>query len=213
MTILSILIPTIPERGDMFTKLFNEIHRQLEYMKTFHPSLGDIEILVDSSKRFLDGGLSIGKKREALVKSASGKYLCFLDDDESIAPNYLETLVRLCNRDADVVTFRNISKMSNYWMVVDMSIKYNNDEASPEYMVRRSPWHVCPVVSVFAKMHKFNDINYGEDWLWMQQVLSHCETEAHTDAIIHQYNHGDHSESDKITQHELQSESRTGGNS
>lgn len=203
MIILSILIPTIPERGDMFTKLFNELHRQLEYMKTFHPSLGDIEILVDSSKRFLDGGLSIGKKRESLVKRAQGKYLCFLDDDESIAPNYMETLVRLCNEDKDVCTFRNITKLDNYWCIVDMSLLYPNQDAAPGVTLRR-PWHICPVISVFAKLYSFDDSNYGEDWSWMEKVLSHCETEAQSNFIIHQYNHSSKvSEADKIIQHVL----------
>lgn len=214
MIILSVLIPTIPERGEMFTKLFNELHRQLEYMQTFHSSLGDIEIVVDGSKRFLDGGLSIGKKREALVKQAQGKYLCFLDDDETIAPNYLETLVRLCQHDADVVTFRNISKMDNFWMIVEMRLNYANETASPNHVVHRSPWHICPVKSLYAKTFPFEDINYGEDWSWMRHVLTLCDTNAHTDAVIHQYNHNSKvSEADKIIQHELQSESGTGRNS
>ncbi len=198
MIILSILIPTIPERVEMFTKLFNELHKQLEYMNTFHPTLGRIEIIVDSGPRFLDGGLSIGKKREALVKRAEGKYLCFLDDDESISGNYLETLVRLCVKDQDVCTFRNISMMENFWMVVDMSLKFSNDQASPDFIVRRKPWHICPVRSKYAKLYPFSDINYGEDWEWMSQVLKHCTTEAKSESVIHKYNHGSHSESDKI---------------
>lgn len=198
MIILSILIPTIPERVEMFTKLFNELHKQLEYMNTFHPTLGRIEILVDSGARFLDGGLSIGKKREALVKRAEGKYLCFLDDDDSIAGNYLETLVRLCIQDQDVCTFRNFSKMDNFWMLVDMSLDYQNDQATPSHIVRRSPWHVCPVRSKYAKRYPFPNTNYGEDWAWLSQVLKDCMTEAKSEAIIHQYNHGKHSEADKI---------------
>lgn len=199
MISLSILIPTIPERGEMFTELFNELHNQLQYIQTVHPALGRVEILVDDSKRFLDGGLSIGKKREALVKRAEGRFLCFLDDDEGIAPNYLETILRLCKQDADVCTFRSISKLQTYWMVVDMSLKYlANDQANPEYMIRRKPWHICPVRSLFAKMHNFTDINYGEDWAWFEQVLSHCTTEAKSGAIIHEYRHGKHSEADRI---------------
>jgi hypothetical protein len=198
MIILSILIPTIPERFQMFNKLFNEVYSQINYMKTFHPSLGNIEMLVDNSKRFLDGGPSIGKKRESLVKRAEGKYLCFLDDDESIAPNYLETLVRLCVKDQDVCTFRNISKVDGYWMIVDMGLNYQNDIATPLYMIRRKPWHVCPVRSSFAKKYPFTDSNYGEDWAWFEQVLTHCLTEAKSDAVIHQYNQGEHSEADKI---------------
>jgi len=198
MTILSVLIATTPDRESMFRPLFNELHRQATYMSTFHPSLGEIEIIVDDSKRFLEGGLSIGAKRDALLRRSNGKYVCYLDSDDSIAGNYLETLVRLCHKDADVCTFKNISMLKDYWCIIDMSINYPNDQASPDFVVRRKPWHICPVRSVFAKLHSFTDTNYGEDWAWFEQVLSHCKTEAKTEAVIHKYSHGDHSESDKI---------------
>lgn len=163
--------------------------------------LGLVEFLIDDDRRFLDGGLSIGKKRQKLVEMASGKYLCFLDDDEIIAPNYLETLVRLCNEDKDVCTFRNLTKLDNFWTVVDMSLSHTeNEQATPNAIVKRRPWHICPVRSEFAKRYEFEDSNYGEDWQWFERVLSHCQTEAKTDAIIHQYNHSKiTSEADKIT--------------
>lgn len=191
----------------MFTKLYNEVHRQVLYCKTVHPTLGDVQVVVDGSKKFLDGGLSIGKKREELVKRAIGKYLCFLDDDEGVAPNYIETLLRLCNEgDPDVITFRNFSRLSNYWMTVDMSLHYPvNDEATPNFTIFRRPWHICPVRSIFAKVHPFDDSNYGEDWSWFEKVLKSCISESKSYAIIHEYNHGAHSEADKITQH-VQSE-------
>jgi glycosyltransferase involved in cell wall biosynthesis len=200
MIILSILIPTIPERGEMFTRLFNEVHRQIAYMDTVHPTLGEIEVLVDDSKRFLDGGLSIGKKREALVKRATGKYLCFLDDDETIAPNYVEVLVRLAQSDCDVLTFNNISKMDNFWTLVRMRF-YNtfNSQAKPG-TIDRPPWHICPVKTVIAQSVPFPDSNYGEDWEWFEKVLNQCTDEEYSEAIIHQYNHSSKtSEADKIT--------------
>lgn len=182
----------------MFTSLYNEVMKQIAYMDSVHPPLGKIEVLIDDSPRFLDGGPSIGKKREALVKRAEGKYLCFLDDDESIAPNYIETLVRLCQFNADVCTFRNVSKLDSYWMVVDLKLKYPNDQATSDFMIRRKPWHICPVKSEYAKLHSFEDSNYGEDFSWMERVLAHCTTEAKSESVIHQYNHGKHSEADKI---------------
>lgn len=201
MTILSILIPTTPDRKKMFTRLFNELHRQLEYMNTFHPSLGEIEIIVDDTKKFLQGGLSIGKKRESLVKRASGKYLCFVDSDDFISPNYMETLVRLCHEDNDVICFNNISKLDNFWMVVNMSLHNDNEQAEPG-IIKRKPWHICPVRSEFAKLYDFPDSNYGEDWTWMEQVLSHCKTQSVSSAILHQYNHSAKvSEADRITNH------------
>jgi glycosyltransferase involved in cell wall biosynthesis len=199
MILLSILIPTIPERNERFTKLYNELMRQKTAFETFHDSLGRVEILVNADKRFLDGGLSIGNKRNALVKSAEGKYLCFLDDDESIPGNYLESLMRLCYQGQDVCTFQALAKLQTFWALVDMRLAYKlNDQLNPNYTARRPPWHCCPVKSVFAKMFEFPDLNNAEDFVWMEKVLACCTTEAHTEAILYGYNHGEHSEADKI---------------
>lgn len=201
--ILSILIPSIPKRYGILSKLANELYKQKLYMQTFHSSLGEIEIIIDGSERYLDGGLSIGKKREKLVSEANGKYLCFLDDDDLIAGNYLETLVRLCNENKDVCTFRSLAKLDNYWAIIDMRLRNANEEATPDKIVSRNAWHVCPVRSKYAKVYTFDDINYGEDWKWFEKVLKHCQTEAHTDAVIHSYQHSAQtSESDKITRYQ-----------
>lgn len=200
---LSILVPSIPERKQKLVSLLDELYRQYDLLQPHIKYLGDVEILFDDSKRFLDGGLSIGKKRESLIQRADGKYLCFLDDDENVAPNYLEVLLRLCNERKDICTFRNLSRLDDYWMIVDMSLFFSyNEQATPEKMIKRLPWHVCPVLSKYAKLYPFPDTNYGEDWEWMEKVLVHCKTEAKTDAVIHVYNHSRKiSEADKITNH------------
>lgn len=195
MILLSVLIPTIPERAAIFYRLHAELKAQREKLENKRA----VEILFDNSKRFLDGGLSIGKKRDALVKRAEGRHLCFLDDDESISPDYLETLVKMCAADQDVITFRAMVKLRQFWALVDMRLTYQvNDQISPEYTVRRPPWHMCPVRSVFAKMVEFKDLNNAEDFDWMQRVLKFCTTELHTDRILYQYNHSENSEADKI---------------
>lgn len=199
--ILSILIPSIPKRKHKLDALLSELTRQRKEVAQ-HEMLGVVEIIFDDSISFLDGGLSIGKKRQSLVSLANGKYLCFLDDDESIAPNYVESLLRLCNFDLDICTFRAMSKLETAWGLVDMRLAYKfNDQFSPEFTIRRMPFHTCPVRSEFAKLYQFEDISNAEDSRWMQQVLSHCTTEAHTDKILFQYNHGRHSEADKIENH------------
>lgn len=199
MVILSILMATTPQRHEMFNKLFMEVQRQNDNLQRDHRTLGLVEILVDDSIRFLDGGLSVGKKREALLKRAEGKYVCYLDSDESISPDYLETLVRLCNQGADVCTFRAFVKLANFWALVDMRLAYPmTDQISPEYTVRRSAWHICPIKREHAQRHHFADINNAEDSDWLKRVLAHCTTEAHTERIIFQYSHGSHSEVDLI---------------
>lgn len=200
--ILSILVPSIPERSKILVDMYTKLYKQIITLWRIHPMLGDVEIIIDESKSFLHGGLSIGKKRESLVDRAKGRYLNFLDDDEDIAPNYTETLMRLCQNDVDVVTFRNLTKTDTYWTVVDMSLKNHNEEATPDRIVKRAPWHICPVKSEYAKLYDFEDSNYSEDWTWMEKVLKHCKTEAHTDQILHCYNHSSKtSEADRITKH------------
>lgn len=197
--ILSILIPTIPSRKKRFDDLFQYLWEQRENLEVVHPSMEKVEILYDSSSAFLDGGLSIGHKRQGLLENSTGKYVCFLDDDETIAPNYVESLVRLCRQNADVVTFRAMARLGFFWALVDMRLAYKvNDQITPEHTVRRPPWHMCPVISKYAKLYDFNDKNNAEDFEWMEKVLRHCTTEAHTDKILFQYNHGNHSEADKI---------------
>lgn len=196
---LSILICTVPERSDKLKVLFSELYDQAMLSLTTHEMLGQVEILHDDRPLFMNGGPSIGAKRDALVKRASGKYLCFLDDDEDIAPNYVESSLRLCLQDQDICTFRAMAKLQNFWALIDMRLMYKvNDQISPDYTVRRPPWHICPVKSVYAKMFDFKDLNNAEDFEWMERVLSCCTSEAHTDQILFCYNHGPHSEADKI---------------
>jgi hypothetical protein len=188
--ILSILTPSIPDHRQYRELMYTELVKQIDNLDRFHPSLGEVELLCHESKPFLNGGHSIGKKREGLVGLASGKYLCFLDSDDMPSPNYIETLVRMCHEDKDVVTFRDFTTTDFYWTIIDMSLNHEEDEqATPDRIVKRRPWLVCPVRSEYAKQFEFPDINYGEDAIWMSQVLTLCKTEVHTDQILRSYKH------------------------
>lgn len=199
--ILSILIPVLPRRYGVFMKLLKELQRQVTYMHENHPLLGLIEIVFDDSPGFLDGGCSIGAKRNILRQKAIGKYQVFFDDDDDIAPNFIETLVRLAQNDADIITYRCLFKNDNYWSVINMSLENKvNEEATPERVVQRTPWHVCPVKTEIARKESFDDeLNHNEDFTYMEKIFPYIKTEAHTDKILTQYNHSElNSEADKI---------------
>lgn len=196
---LSILIPSIPERAERLTTLIKELEKQIEYCYHIHKSLGGVEIVVDDSKRFISGGLSIGFKRNNLLNIATQKYICFLDDDDWISPDYIETLLRLCSQDKDVCTFKSFFKCDSYWTVIDLGLNNENEDATPENEVKRNAWHICPVKREIAVEVVFNGLNYGEDWDWMGRVLEIVKTEAKSNRIIHNYNHSKiDSEADKI---------------
>lgn len=198
--ILSFLMPTIPERRERFDKLFAEVSHQVRYCKKVHPTLGVVEIIVDDGEKFTKGGKTIGGKRQALIEEANGRYCCFLDDDEEISPDYVETLLRLCRGNKDVCTFQNISKFDNYWCIVNMSISHPINEQAKPGIIKRKPWHICPVRTELAKRAKFPESNYGEDWVWFEQIIPFLGSEEHTDAIIHSYIHSlKVSQSDNVT--------------
>jgi len=187
--ILSILIPSIPERSHLLNKLVHNLHEQRNKLAQEHPTVGGIQILVDDSKKFLEGGKSVGQKRNDLVQQATGDYLCFLDDDDEIPFNYVETLVRAMAHGADIITFNSLFKCDTYWSLIDMSLRNNNEEATPNGVTYRNAWHICPMRSELAKKHQFSNINNAEDWDWMQRVLGGIFTEYKLNMILHQYNH------------------------
>lgn len=195
---LSILIPTLPARYEMFKALSNKVNEQVTFCDTVHPTLGVVQILVNGEPSFRDGGPSIGEKRQRLLDAATGRYVCYLDDDEDIAPDYVETLLRLCNQGQDVCTFNSFVKVKDFWGLVKMDLNNPNDQMTDIGVTRRTPWHICPIRRVYAQASRFNNANAAEDSDWLSRVLPLCKTQAYVDKIIHIYNHGDHSESDKI---------------
>jgi glycosyltransferase involved in cell wall biosynthesis len=186
---LSILIPSIPERLEYLNKLIVQLNSQRAYVNHTHPTLGDIEIVIDDSVSYLLGGKTVGQKRDDLVQRAKGEYLCFLDDDDEVPSNYVEELLRGASWGFDVVTFNSLFKCDTYWALIDMSLSNPNNEATPNGVVRRNAWHICPIRSEIAKKHRFTDKNNAEDWDWMSRVLKDVHTEYKSHMILHQYNH------------------------
>lgn len=201
--LLSILIPTIESRKQKFKNLEWKLRMQVLAWFVQHKTKS-VEIISDDSPTFLEGGKSIGQKRNDLLQRATGQYACFFDDDDTPAPNYLQTLLALCNEGNDVVTFNTLVKTDYYWTVINMSLaNAANEETAPGRIIERTPWHICPVKTEIAKQIPFAHINHNEDWTWMQQVIPHLKTESHTNAILTQYTHSDAgSEADKIVKHE-----------
>lgn len=195
---LSILIPTIEKRERYYNELVSNLMAQIEYCNTYHSSLGKVQIISDNSKPFLEGGLSIGKKREKLLRKVTTKYFCFLDDDDKVAPNYVEVLLRMCNENMDCCTFNALFTNDDYWTIINMNLENINEEARPGIIVKRTLWHVCPIKTDLTIGVDFNDINHNEDWTFIEKILPQVKSQTHTDIILYNYIHSKQSEADKI---------------
>jgi glycosyltransferase involved in cell wall biosynthesis len=186
--ILSIVMITVPERKNELIKLKTEVKRQIDFCKKVHPDLGMVEIREVNTKKFIDGGASIGSKRQAGLNWSLGNYVCWLDDDDWIAPDYVETILRLAMSDADVLVFNSISRFDSFWCLVQMNLDFFEDEQVMPGIVHRRPYHVCAWKRELLLDAKFPDTNVDEDTGFISQVLPKCKSQAKTEAILHEYN-------------------------
>jgi glycosyltransferase involved in cell wall biosynthesis len=92
----SILIPTMKSREKLFKQVLSEVQRQISEIKT-----ANIEVIYESD----NGELTLGAKRNLLISRASGKYCCFVDDDDVISPNFLKTFLPMLEDDYDCSSF------------------------------------------------------------------------------------------------------------
>ena len=111
---LSILIATIEERKSEFLNLLRFLEKQL-------PENGSVEIVHCSDNR----EISIGAKRQKLLKMANGEYVCFIDDDDMVHANYIDKILSAIGEGVDCIGFlvamdgwesnRIICSLSNHW--------------------------------------------------------------------------------------------------
>ena len=178
--ILSILIPAIPERANMLMVLLEKLYTQLEEI----PITNDVEILV-----FMDNKVrSIGLKREGLKNLATGKYFCFLDDDDDITEDYLYELWSKCKEeDVDVICFDSMADVDGVKSHIKVSIKNQNEQFNSDGDTNRKPCHVnCWNTKKFKKYH-FSDSNYGEDFYFAEECYPHIVSSYKIDKILHNY--------------------------
>lgn len=184
--LLSILVPTIPSRFAMAERLVKSIEEQI----------GDLPVellyLGDNKRR------SVGLKRDALIQLAQARFLCFADDDDFLHPNFCSEIVAAIrsNPDVDVVVFNQHATINGKKFTVRFGLEYENEQAQmgPDgeyYDIKRPPYHICAWRSALAQKYRAPDRSYGEDWIWIQQLLTEAKTQTRIEAILHTYRYDD----------------------
>lgn len=182
---LSILIPSIPSRLHMMSRLFEKISSQIGDRQV------EILSLLDNKRR------SIGLKRDALVQSSNGRYLTFVDDDDDVATDYVDSILPALDSGSDVVVFKQqVTLNGGNPFIVDFDIHHPND-ATYFYVknkvkvyqdIRRRPFHSCVWKGDLARKVRFPDASFGEDWHWCERLLESVRTQTKIDKVLHFYN-------------------------
>ena len=181
---LSILIPSLISRTEQFQYLKHELDKQIIH----EDAKGKVDVIAD-----IDAGQrSTGEKRNKLLKCATGKYVCFIDDDDKIPSNYIKLVLKGCEEDKDCCSLRGVITWDGSKPeVFEHSLKYDewrtNDTGVPKY--ERPPNHLNCIKSIIAKQFKFEEIYHGEDRKWSEAIFKSglIKTEAVIPEIIYHY--------------------------
>lgn len=153
--LLSVLVPSVPERLDKLTGLLRELERQSAGKPV------EIVVMLDNRKR------TIGAKRNRLIDLAQGRFVAFVDDDDRLMPHYADALLERIREhpDADCIVFDvDVYLEGAYAKVCKYGQEYAHGMDDRHYY--RKPNHLMCYAAALAARHKFLEISYGEDDEW-----------------------------------------------
>ena len=175
---LSILILTLPTRIDSYSNLIRTLNQQV----IENNLLDKVQILslCDTKE------ISVGEKRNILLNQSSGRYVCFIDDDDLIATDYLIKIISAISSNADVVTFCGDYVENGQTTPFSISTVHRGNYNHPN-LFYRLPNHLCPVKREIAVSCLFTDKNYGEDSDYAERINQHIKNEFHIQDKLYFY--------------------------
>lgn len=180
--LFSILILGVPDRMESLSKLIQKLEDQVDKNNL----KGEVEILalIDNKTR------TVGNKRQSLLDTCEGRFVAYLDDDDTISDDYIPEIVSAIKLDryVDVVSFNQETRINNDPPnIVYFGLQYENTEYYPGVPVYRKPFHMCAWNRNIAKQVRFKNISLTEDWAWIEELCKLAKTEFHIDKILHYY--------------------------
>jgi len=170
-----ILIPTIPHRHHKLLGLLDSLDQQMV------PGVG-VRVFRDN----LQYGL--GDKRRVLLDSSAADYVSCIDDDDQVAPDYIEAITAALSSRPDYVGF--IMLFTCNWappQVTRHSLAHDGWTDGPEGPVRDIS-HLNPVRRELAVLGKWEG-GYGEDRRWAAalRATGRVRTEVMIDRWMYRY--------------------------
>jgi hypothetical protein len=183
--LLSILTASIPERADKLAILTEKITAQIGDLPVEHL------VFLDNRKR------TIGAKRDALLRIAHGHFVAYVDDDDTVSPDYVASLVEAIKiaitppasptDQVDVITFAQFARVDEAHAKIVFGLRQQNQPFVHQTEVQRAAWHVCAWRRSVAILSYFPESNYGEDWAFAEPLNRIARASIHLDKVLHYY--------------------------
>ncbi len=165
--ILSILIPTLPERNAFLSEMVDNLHKQI------FKHLDKVEIIFDPREREEKGGVTTGEKRNDLIIEATGKYIWFVDDDDYIFPGAIENILKATEKNPDVIGINGIitsNGVNERGWEIRLGHPYKAIQKDGKDYYLRWPNHITPMKREKAIQIKFPHKTIFEDFDWSEKL-------------------------------------------
>lgn len=179
---LSILVCSIADR----MKDFSVIEDLCEQAARFD----DVEVLYLGDNR----RMSTGAKRNRLVGVASGEYVCFVDDDDTVADDYVCSIREATDLGADVIClsgscWRDGVESGSFDCSLAHAAASHSYHDNRNYFLRM-PNHLCATKRGLVAATEFKDVSFGEDSDFAKRLRPLLETETKIDSHLYHYHYG-----------------------
>ena len=170
---LSILIPTVPSRKKLLDNL----------LEVLYPHITDeVELIVmmDNKKR------TLGYKRQEMLWLAQWEYLVFIDDDDEITGDYVQSLLDATNSKPDVICYNveisiNWSEKHKVFYSKELTEHFDG-----EYYYRK-PNHLMCFRREIALKEPYNDLRFWEDSDYAERIYKYIQSEYIIDKVLYHY--------------------------
>lgn len=186
----SILVPTLGERRPLFERLMRGLLYQLD------PYEGRVQVVA----WYNDGSPPLPEIRHRLVNDCTSDYVSFVDDDDLVAPDFVQQVMTALDGRPDYVGFQvQCYSDGRPTGIAYHSLKYGR-WTNERGRFFRDISHINPMRTSVARTADFRRARQGraEDRIWVDQVRR--SRLLRTEVVI-----------DRILYHYLYSTSRTGG--
>ncbi|HTA81770.1 MAG TPA: glycosyltransferase [Bacteroidia bacterium] len=173
---LSILICSVKKRLTQFAMLAGHLEKQAQNKPVEILWLGDNKTM------------SVGEKRNKLLSISEGDYVAFVDDDDWVADDYVDEILKGIEKKPDCVTFNAIySTDEGETIPVEYSVNNILNVDEPNKPRLRVPNHLIPMKREFALATMFLEKNFGEDTDYGLRVRRLLKTEHKIEKPLYYY--------------------------
>jgi len=174
-------------------------HRDSYYierlLRLLEPQLTpEVQLIIETD----DMSMKVGDKRNLLMSKADGERLIFVDDDDRVSTDYVESLLSYCKKhpEKDCITIGvEYTQEGGNKKIYDYHFRKNiNFRKGHVAYAGRVPNHLCLWKTHVARRVQFPSINLSEDHNWADQQVLKGYSVAYEEKVIYYYDfHRDNS--------------------